>query len=58
MRFIVGGWLARTFQKLLIQSVFLVAMMSSKTARTSGVAVSYSTLFTIAMASSSPESDQ
>ena len=34
----VAGSLANTFQKLLIQSVLRVALMSSKTARTSGLA--------------------
>src|SRR5882724_2399524 len=36
-----GSW-AIAFQKLLIQSVLRVAMMSSKTARTSGLASLYS----------------
>src|SRR5215831_4373102 len=38
----VTGSCAIAFQKLLIQSVFRVAMMSSYTARTSGLAWSYS----------------
>ena len=37
---------------LLTQSTLRVAMMSSKTARTSGLACAYSTSFTIAMAAS------
>src|SRR5215472_4482367 len=43
VRFSVAGSFARAFQKLLIQSVFRVAMMSSYTARTSGLASLYST---------------
>src|SRR5437870_6941629 len=38
----VGGSCARTFQKLLTQSVFRVAMMSSYTARTGADALAYS----------------
>src|SRR5215213_8610814 len=34
----VGGWLASAFQKLLIQSVLRVCLMSSNTTRTSGLA--------------------
>src|SRR5690349_2720336 len=39
VRLSVAGSCASAFQKLLIQSVFRVAMMSSKTARTSGVSI-------------------
>src|SRR5580704_97482 len=42
VRFSVAGSCAIAFQKLLIQSVFRVAMMSSYTARTSGLASLYS----------------
>src|SRR5690349_23607744 len=42
VRFSVSGSCAIAFQKLLIQSVFRVAMMSSYTARTSGLASLYS----------------
>src|SRR5215472_18380727 len=42
VRFSVAGSLARAFQKLLIQSVLRVAMMSSYTSRTSGEASLYS----------------
>src|SRR5437588_12206184 len=42
VRFSVAGSCAIAFQKLLIQSVFRVAMMSSYTARTSGLASAYS----------------
>src|SRR2546428_13700779 len=42
VRFSVTGSRASAFQKLLIQSVWRVAMMSSKTARTSGLASLYS----------------
>src|SRR5258707_12435881 len=42
VRFRVAGSCAIAFQKLLIQSVFRVAMMSSYTARTSGLASLYS----------------
>src|ERR1700747_2020773 len=40
-RNVTGSW-ASAFQKLLIQSVLRVAMMSSYTARTSGLAALYS----------------
>src|ERR1700752_2734724 len=42
VRFSVAGSCAMAFQKLLIQSVFRVAMMSSYTAFTSGLAAAYS----------------
>src|SRR5947209_15424620 len=42
VRFSVAGSWASAFQKLLIQSVLRVAMMSSYTARTSGPASAYS----------------
>ena len=40
VRFRVGGWFASACQKLLIQSVLRVCLMSSNTARTSGLAAS------------------
>src|ERR1700704_1231944 len=45
----VGGWLASAFQKLFTRSVFRVAMMSSKTARTAALASPYSISFTVAI---------
>src|SRR5215467_9162732 len=49
VRFRVMGSCANAFQKLLIQSTFRVAMMSSYTARTSGLASLYSINPKIAM---------
>src|SRR5438876_12082052 len=48
----VGGSCARTFQKLLTQSVFRVAMMSSYTARTCADASAYSIGSRLAVSSS------
>src|SRR5262249_61724834 len=44
-----AGFVARARQKLLIRATFLVALMSSKTARTRGLVVFSSTSFTVAM---------
>src|SRR5450830_297652 len=52
MRWRVAGELARTFQKLLIQSDLRVALISSNTACTSFGAAPSSTIFTIAIYSS------
>jgi hypothetical protein len=43
----VGGWCANALQKLLIQSVLQLALMSSNTARTSGPAARSSTSGTV-----------
>src|SRR6185295_17040072 len=49
VRLSVAGSCASAFQKLLIQSVLRVAMMSSNTARTSGPASAYSISRTVVM---------
>src|SRR5258706_3394347 len=51
VRFSVAGSCAMAFQKLLIQSTFRVAMISSYTARTSGLASWYSISLKVAIAS-------
>src|ERR1700692_3466048 len=51
VRFKVAGSWAIAFQKLLIQSVLRVVMMSSYTARTSGLASAYSISLKVAMVS-------
>src|ERR1700730_17406719 len=56
VRFKVAGSWAMAFQKLLIQSILRVAMMSSYTARTSGLASLYSISAKVAMIS--PENIQ
>src|SRR5947209_4623726 len=50
VRFSVAGSCAIAFQKLLIQSVFRVAIMSSYTARTSALASLYSISLNVAIA--------
>src|SRR5437588_2666021 len=52
VRFSVAGSCAIAFQKLLIQSVFRVAIMSSYTARTSALASLYSISLKVAIAAS------
>src|SRR4029077_4147066 len=51
VRFSVAGSCAMAFQKLLIQSVLRVAMMSSYTARTSALASLYSISLNVAIES-------
>ena len=48
----VGGWFAKACQKLLIQSVLRVLLMSSNTARTSALAAFSSISGTVAIATS------
>src|SRR5579863_1998816 len=54
LRSVAGSW-ASAFQKLLIQSVLRVVMMSSYTARTSGLASWYSISPKVAMLRPCPE---